>query len=231
MRARGALRRSVVPSLSDRLRANRWTISNIRPGSSRWSVTGSADESGSRSRRWTCRWMTRMRSWFGPRRGESAIKRAGMLAGRRGAHHRSQQHPLILRPAHTERVHGLREAGLREVLERRRAEEERPDLHSKPSPANSITRRQNRRRSCGSSLVSTSSLSFRRFLSGSLALAFVIHTCRAHGATFPTTLTTTALDRSSSGWFAASACTATAEGHQTTRSSSSISRTAPHPAA
>jgi hypothetical protein len=47
------------------------------------------------------------------------------------------------------------------------------------------------------------SISFRRFLSGSLALAFVIHTCHAHGATFPTTLTTTALDRSSSGWFAA----------------------------
>ena len=55
----------------------------------------------------------------------------------------------------------------------------------------------------------------RRFISGSLALAFVIHTCRAQGATFPTTLTTTALDRSSSGWFAAAACTATAEGHQT----------------
>jgi hypothetical protein len=75
------------------------------------------------------------------------------------------------------------------------------------------------------------SISFRRFLSSSLALAFAIHTCRAHGATSPTTLTTTALDRSSSGWFAASACTATAEGHQTTRSGSSISRTAPHPAA
>ena len=30
---------------------------------------------------------------------------------------------------------------------------------------------------------------------------------------FPPTLTTTALDRSSSGWFAASACTAAAEGH------------------
>lgn len=76
-----------------------------------------------------------------------------------------------------------------------------------------------------------SPICFRRFISSSLALAFVIHTCRAHGATFPTTLTTTALDRSSSGWFAAPACTATAEGHQTTRSGSSISRTAPHPAA
>jgi len=72
---------------------------------------------------------------------------------------------------------------------------------------------------------------FRRFNSGSLPLAFVIHTCRAQDATFPTTLTTTALNRSSSGWFAASACTATAKGHQTTRSGSSISRTAPHPAA
>ena len=58
---------------------------------------------------------------------------------------------------------------------------------------------------------------FRRFISGSLTLAFVIHTCRTHGATFPTTLTTTALDRSSSGWFAASACTTAAEGHQTTK--------------
>ena len=67
----------------------------------------------------------------------------------------------------------------------------------------------------------------RRVISGSLALAFVIHTCRAHGATFPATLTTTALDRSSSGRFAASACTATAEGHQNTTPGSSISCTAP----
>jgi hypothetical protein len=57
-------------------------------------------------------------------------------------------------------------------------------------------------------------LFLRHVISGSLALAFVIHTCRAHGATFPATLTTTALDRSSSRWFAASACTAAAEGHQ-----------------
>jgi hypothetical protein len=59
-------------------------------------------------------------------------------------------------------------------------------------------------------------LFLRHVISGSLALAFVIHTCRAHGATFPPTLTTTALDRSSSGWFAASACTAAAKGHQDT---------------
>ena len=71
---------------------------------------------------------------------------------------------------------------------------------------------------------------FRRVISGSLALAFVIHTCRAHGATFPATLTTTALDRSSSGRFAASACTTTAEGHQTRKPGSPISCTAPHPA-
>ena len=57
-------------------------------------------------------------------------------------------------------------------------------------------------------------LFLRHVISGSLALAFVIHTCRAHGATFPPTLTTTALDRSSSGRFAASACTAAAEDHQ-----------------
>jgi hypothetical protein len=42
----------------------------------------------------------------------------------------------------------------------------------------------------------------------------LVHTCRAHGATFPTTLTTTALDRSSSGWFPASPCRAAAEVHQ-----------------
>ncbi len=35
-----------------------------------------------------------------------------------------------------------------------------------------------------------------------------------NGATFPVTLTTTALYRSSSRWFAASACTAAAEGHR-----------------
>ncbi len=57
-------------------------------------------------------------------------------------------------------------------------------------------------------------LFLRHVISGSLALAFVIHTCRAHGATFPPTLTTTTLDRSSSGRFAASACTAAAEGHR-----------------
>jgi hypothetical protein len=56
---------------------------------------------------------------------------------------------------------------------------------------------------------------FRHVISGSLALAFAIHTCRAQRRDFPATLTTTALDRSSSGWFAASACTATAERHQT----------------
>jgi hypothetical protein len=49
------------------------------------------------------------------------------------------------------------------------------------------------------------------------------------GATSPTTLTTTALDRGSSGWFAASACTATAEGRQASTPGSSISCTAPHP--
>src|SRR5271165_2152351 len=48
------------------------------------------------------------------------------------------------------------------------------------------------------------------------------------GATFPVTLTTTTLDRSSSRWFAASACTAAAEGHRTGRSGSSISCTAAH---
>ena len=64
--------------------------------------------------------------------------------------------------------------------------------------------------------VSTSSVSFRHFISGSLSFAFLTHTWRAHGTPFPTTLTTTALDRSSSGWFAASTCTATAEGHPAT---------------
>ena len=71
-------------------------------------------------------------------------------------------------------------------------------------------------------------LILRHVISGSLALAFVIHTCRAHGATFPVTLTTAALDRSSSRWFAASACTAATEGHRANRPGSSISCTAPH---
>jgi hypothetical protein len=62
--------------------------------------------------------------------------------------------------------------------------------------------------------VSVPLVVFRHVISGSLALAFVIHTCRAHRPDFPTTLTTTALDRSRSGWFTASACTAAAEGHQ-----------------
>jgi hypothetical protein len=44
----------------------------------------------------------------------------------------------------------------------------------------------------------------------------------------PRTLTTTALDRSSSGWFAASPCRATAEDHRTQRPSPPISDAAPH---
>ena len=55
---------------------------------------------------------------------------------------------------------------------------------------------------------------FRHVISGSPALAFLVHTCRAHGAAFPQTLTTTALDRSSLRWFAASPCRAAAEDHQ-----------------
>jgi hypothetical protein len=82
-------------------------------------------------------------------------------------------------------------------------------------------------RSSKASPVSTPPNVFRHVISGSLAFAFLTRTCRAQGATFPTTLTTTALDRSSSGWFAASACTATAEGHQANRPGSSISCTAP----
>ena len=56
---------------------------------------------------------------------------------------------------------------------------------------------------------------FRHVISGSLSLAFLAHTCRAQRRDFPATLTTTALNRSSSRRFAASACTAAAEGHQT----------------
>jgi hypothetical protein len=44
----------------------------------------------------------------------------------------------------------------------------------------------------------------------------------------PRTLTTTALDRSSSGWFAASPCRATAKDHRTSRTGPSISDAAPH---
>jgi hypothetical protein len=68
----------------------------------------------------------------------------------------------------------------------------------------------------GSTPVLMSSFPFRRVISGSLSFAFLTRTWRTHGAPFPTTLTTTALDRSSSGRFAASACTTTAEGHQPT---------------
>ena len=57
---------------------------------------------------------------------------------------------------------------------------------------------------------------FRHVISGSLSLAFLAHTCRAQQRDFPVTLTTTTLDRSSSRWFAASACTAATEGHQAT---------------
>ncbi len=38
---------------------------------------------------------------------------------------------------------------------------------------------------------------------------------RSNGMPFPTTLTTTALDRSSSGWFAAFSCKTATEGHRT----------------
>jgi hypothetical protein len=55
---------------------------------------------------------------------------------------------------------------------------------------------------------------FRHVISGSLSLAFLAHTCRAQWRDFPVTLTTTALDRSSPRRFAASSCTAAAEGHQ-----------------
>jgi hypothetical protein len=64
---------------------------------------------------------------------------------------------------------------------------------------------------------------FRRFISGLLAFAFLAHTCRALRRDFSATLTTTALDRSSSRWFGASACTAAPEGQ------TSISCTAPRP--
>jgi hypothetical protein len=69
---------------------------------------------------------------------------------------------------------------------------------------------------------------FRHVISGSLALAFLAHTCRAHGAAFPQTLTTTALDRSSLRWFAASPCRAAAEDRQPDRAGPSISDAAPH---
>jgi CheR methyltransferase, SAM binding domain len=64
---------------------------------------------------------------------------------------------------------------------------------------------------------------FRHVISGSLAFAFLARTCRARWRDFSATLTTTALDRSSSRWFEASACTAAPEDQ------TSISCTAPHP--
>ena len=63
---------------------------------------------------------------------------------------------------------------------------------------------------------------FRHVISGSLSLAFLAHTCRAQRRDFPVTLTTTALNRSSSRWFAASACTAAAEGHQANNASFNV---------
>jgi len=62
---------------------------------------------------------------------------------------------------------------------------------------------------------------FRHVISGSLALAFVIHTCRAQRRDFSATLTTPALNRRSSRWFEASPCRAASEGQ------TSISCTAP----
>ena len=58
---------------------------------------------------------------------------------------------------------------------------------------------------------------FRHVISGSLSLAFLAHTCRAQRRDFSVTLTTTTLYRSSSRWFAASACTTAAEGHRAER--------------
>src|SRR5215211_7520016 len=63
---------------------------------------------------------------------------------------------------------------------------------------------------------------FRHVISGSLALAFVVHTCRARRRDFSATLTTPALNRRSSRWFEASPCRAAPEGQ------TSISCTAPH---
>ncbi len=54
------------------------------------------------------------------------------------------------------------------------------------------------------------------------------HTCRVHDATFPATLTTTTLNRSSSGRFAASPRRAAAEDHGPNRVSPSISDAALH---
>jgi hypothetical protein len=71
--------------------------------------------------------------------------------------------------------------------------------------------------------VSMPHVVFRHVISGSLALAFVIHTCRAQRRDFSATLTTPALDRRSSRWFGASPCRAAPEGQ------TSISCTAPHP--
>src|SRR5215211_7993158 len=63
---------------------------------------------------------------------------------------------------------------------------------------------------------------FRHVISGSLALAFVVYTCRVRRRDFSATLTTPALNRRSSRWFEASPCRAAPEGQ------TSISCTAPH---
>jgi hypothetical protein len=71
--------------------------------------------------------------------------------------------------------------------------------------------------------VSTSSYSFRRFRSGSLALASLDLACRDHGPDFSATLTTMAFDHSRSRWLGISDLIAEPEGP------SFISSTVAHP--
>src|SRR4051794_34970507 len=74
-----------------------------------------------------------------------------------------------------------------------------------------------------------SPIRFRHFIGG-IASARLRdpHLTRSKRA-FSATLSTPALDRRTSRWFAISPCRATAKGHQTTRPGSFISRAAPHP--
>ena len=64
----------------------------------------------------------------------------------------------------------------------------------------------------GHPAILTSSYSFRRFISGSLAFASLDRACRSHSPDVSVTLTTTAFDRSSSRWLGISDLIAEPEG-------------------
>ena len=81
-------------------------------------------------------------------------------------------------------------------------------------PGQSTGTRQARSRSYGSAPVSMSSFPFRHVISGSLYVRLLGRHLTHSRRAVPATLSTPALDRRTSRWFAASPCRATAEDHQ-----------------